>query len=1089
MFPFARQGSALPNRPTRAISLAFSLALVACSIAPSSAGATTHTVCPIGTGTCDFQTIEAALASTSTTGDTILVSAGTYRPSAVPKATSKHAGSGSPTVLLANGQVIIDGADPFGAATWTQGSGSIYWASRAPALMLLPFDTTVTRASYVFVGDTRYKYVANNSTSLNEGEWSFDSTASRVYVRMIGSASPAGQDINITDNTRLHGLQLLKCDNFVIDGFTIKRTSGAGVLIEGTTTSPFDTSLAKSQGIVVKNCSISNCFRQGMQLTWTTGALATKDTTYSNGFHGIHIVRSDNTSITHNVSYLNDYPLQVRGGVNGIHIGGGAPSTWVSDVNADYNIVHDNEDTGIDINGAHRVVVRRNLSYRNRDHGFDNNVTDSTVFINNTAFGNEHDGLSIENTSAHVGIYNCIFAYNAHNAATLASPSEGVFELEVNGTSGFTSDYNDFVGWGPGATGPSGERHLFKYNGVPHDTLQVYRNVSGQDVSSFNTLPAFADTGLVTYDFTIKDGAYLDNVIDAAKTDITGWTTPMWLDVDPHGIAHHDAFKTNVGSGSPTNGDIGAFEYDPPPAPIAPVTAACDPDNVDQWRLDWTAVSDDTVSNAVAAAEYQVKTSLSHITTESDWNGATLLGGPTPNTPGQGQTFWVQALVTRYFSFRARDANQHWSPLSTDIAINPSTDTLGCTFGWYGGGGGGGGGGGCGRFCDGGLVAHVPTLTSLRRPAGGVDTASVGENTILNAAPTGTYGEDLLPIEAVQNAAGLYLAHLRVTGGHGTLVNGVRLLFVDHPVGTEVFAYGSTAVTGLRSQASRAITETGADVTKLLDGTGGIFNAADAVEVTVSTPLDSLKTPLVIECANGGMRGHPIIVESQTLSGWREVGSVYPRRLSSACVIDSVPAGPVRLRFTGYAWVSSVARLARETAQVTSTWGTLEGARSASSGDVFAAIGAEDTAATALVGPDTLWTVFSGPPLGQGVVRSAFLRISARTVTASAAINAAARGVSSLPTQFAMYQNVPNPFRGSTTFRLDLPVGRMVRLEIFDVSGRRVRTLVNHFMPAGRQSVAWNQRDDAGATLGAGVYFARVQVDTFRDRKKLVLMP
>jgi len=84
---------------------------------------------------------------------------------------------------------------------------------------------------------------------------------------------------------------------------------------------------------------------------------------------------------------------------------------------------------------------------------------------------------------------------------------------------------------------------------------------------------------------------------------------------------------------------------------------------------------------------------------------------------------------------------------------------------------------------------------------------------------------------------------------------------------------------------------------------------------------------------------------------------------------------------------------------------------------------------------------------------------------------------------------VPNPFWGSTTMRLDLPVGRMVRLEIFDVSGRRVRTLVNHFMPAGRQSIAWNQRDDAGATLGAGVYFARVQVDTFRDRKKLILMP
>jgi flagellar hook assembly protein FlgD len=65
----------------------------------------------------------------------------------------------------------------------------------------------------------------------------------------------------------------------------------------------------------------------------------------------------------------------------------------------------------------------------------------------------------------------------------------------------------------------------------------------------------------------------------------------------------------------------------------------------------------------------------------------------------------------------------------------------------------------------------------------------------------------------------------------------------------------------------------------------------------------------------------------------------------------------------------------------------------------------------------------------------------------------------------------------------------MVRLEVYDVAGRRVRTLIDHFMPAGRQSIVWNQRDDAGAALGAGVYFTRLQVGTFRDRKKLILMP
>jgi flagellar hook capping protein FlgD len=328
-----------------------------------------------------------------------------------------------------------------------------------------------------------------------------------------------------------------------------------------------------------------------------------------------------------------------------------------------------------------------------------------------------------------------------------------------------------------------------------------------------------------------------------------------------------------------------------------------------------------------------------------------------------------------------------------------------------------------------------------------------------------------------------------VTPRYGALVDRFGLLFVDHPVGTEAFAYGSTVVAGRRSQASHAVTEAGEDVTNLLNGTRGVFNAAAAAAVTVSTPLDSLETPLVIECANGGLRGHAIIVESQTPSGWQEVGVVHPRRVSSACVIDAVPPGPVRLRFTGYAYLSSVARLARETANVSSTWGTLATAQSSSAGDVSSAIGAEDTVTTALVGPDTLVATFSGPSLGEGAVRNVFLGVLASPVTASAASSAAASQRSSLPTQFALYQNAPNPFRGSTTIRCDLPVGRMVKLEIFDVSGRRVRTLVNRFMPAGRHSVVWDQRNDAGASLDAGVYFSRLQVDTFRDHKKLILMP
>jgi hypothetical protein len=65
----------------------------------------------------------------------------------------------------------------------------------------------------------------------------------------------------------------------------------------------------------------------------------------------------------------------------------------------------------------------------------------------------------------------------------------------------------------------------------------------------------------------------------------------------------------------------------------------------------------------------------------------------------------------------------------------------------------------------------------------------------------------------------------------------------------------------------------------------------------------------------------------------------------------------------------------------------------------------------------------------------------------------------------------------------------MVRLDIFDVSGRRVRTLVNHFVPPGQQVVTWDHRDDTGKALDAGVYFSQFQAGTFSDRKKLTLTP
>jgi flagellar hook capping protein FlgD len=259
--------------------------------------------------------------------------------------------------------------------------------------------------------------------------------------------------------------------------------------------------------------------------------------------------------------------------------------------------------------------------------------------------------------------------------------------------------------------------------------------------------------------------------------------------------------------------------------------------------------------------------------------------------------------------------------------------------------------------------------------------------------------------------------------------------------------------------------------------------------VTVSTGLDSLQTPLVVECASW-VKGCRITVERMAGSSWQAVGDIHPRGLNSAVAIDSVPAGPLRLRFTGYAQVRSIARLAEQPTGVSTSWGDLQAGTSSVAGEVRAVIAEEDTLFAALTGPDTLRVDFSGSALGQGVVRSNFLGIVATPVSsATCGAFALSRGQQALPTRFVLYQNAPNPFRNSTAIRFDLPSGQAVRLEIFDAQGRRVRTLLNRFVPAGRQVVQWDHRAEGGATVAAGVYFYRLQTDVFRNRKKMILLP
>jgi hypothetical protein len=87
------------------------------------------------------------------------------------------------------------------------------------------------------------------------------------------------------------------------------------------------------------------------------------------------------------------------------------------------------------------------------------------------------------------------------------------------------------------------------------------------------------------------------------------------------------------------------------------------------------------------------------------------------------------------------------------------------------------------------------------------------------------------------------------------------------------------------------------------------------------------------------------------------------------------------------------------------------------------------------------------------------------------------------PKTFLLEQNYPNPFNPSTTIRYQLPVASEVKLEVYDVLGKKIATVVNERQSAGAYQVVWN-----ASGLSSGTYFYRLQAGTFVETKKMIMV-
>ena len=93
-----------------------------------------------------------------------------------------------------------------------------------------------------------------------------------------------------------------------------------------------------------------------------------------------------------------------------------------------------------------------------------------------------------------------------------------------------------------------------------------------------------------------------------------------------------------------------------------------------------------------------------------------------------------------------------------------------------------------------------------------------------------------------------------------------------------------------------------------------------------------------------------------------------------------------------------------------------------------------------------------------------------------------------LPEVFALHNNYPNPFNPITNIRYDIPEASDVRIDIYDIVGKKVKTLVSKQHQPGRYKIQWNATNEFGSAVATGMYIYKIQAKDFVSVKKLLLM-
>ena len=541
-----------------------------------------------------------------------------------------------------------------------------------------------------------------------------------------------------------------------------------------------------------------------------------------------------------------------------------------------------------------------------------------------------------------------------------------------------------------------------------------------------------------------------------------------WTNPGPPGKDYYVAFRAIDGSGGVAS-KVAKFTLLPDPSRPAAVSDVAVETGRYSAIVTWTAPGDDSLIGTACRYDMRYSTAAINESTFLSIPDTIATGSPGPSGTLECAEFIGLSSCTWYHvAVRTRDDAGKWSGVS-----NVGSGKTKCS-------------GYLDLFCEGGMFAQ-----------GGGGEGWTTENALLGQAPLGELSTDGLQLMAgLEPTDGQYQLRLVETGPGAVALDEVTLATVDHPSATRAFLSGDRAVLGSVSPAFRVIETSGLDVTDAMIG-GAIPPYVGLPGSTLLVTLNesgAAGEALLLETAAGGP---PAPLDSSGIliqvpggaRDWVTVVRHQPRRRFGRFVADSLGSGTVRLVFQGEHVVRFIGRITKS-GTATPQRLTLVAAKHSRLGDATAALAAAGLTATTLAMGDAVTLDFAAPSLAAGQVRDWALFVRGTPVTSKSTL--ATRAVApadALPVSFALHQNQPNPFAVSTTFRFDLPRPEIVRLELFDLGGRRVAKLRDAWMPAGRHSLEWNSRDAEGSPVRAGAYVYRIIAGSFRAQRKLVVLP